>query len=95
MAKDEINGHLRAIVENLRENRPVAGLVEVVAEEIRAVSLKDNIRRLGMSDLAGERRVNDTLYHAISELESISSDPHNAVYHAEEALRYWESVTKG
>ncbi|MDP8990119.1 MAG: hypothetical protein M3N41_08590 [Acidobacteriota bacterium] len=95
MAADEINSRLRAIVEKLKANLPVAGLVDVVAEEIRSLSLKDNVRKISMSDWAGERRANTDLYLVVDELEKVSSDPRNAVAHAESAMRYWETANNG
>jgi hypothetical protein len=95
MATDQITSRLQAIVEKLQANLPVAGLVDVVTEEIRSLSLKDNIQKMSTSDWAGERRANTDLYLVVDELEKISGDPRNAIFHAEEASRYWESVTTG
>ena len=94
MAADIISDHLRAIVENLRENRPVAGFVEVVIKEIRTLSLKENVHKLSASEWAGEQELNSNVNVVIDELERISANPRNAIEHAELALRYWESAKR-
>jgi hypothetical protein len=92
MATDVISNHLRAIVENLRQNRPVAGFVEVVTKEIRILSLKENVDKLSTIEWASEQKTNSNVYVVIEELEGISADPRNAIEHAVLALRYWESA---
>jgi hypothetical protein len=92
MAADLISNHLRAIVENLRENRPVAGFVEVVTKEIHTLSLKENVHKLSTSEWAGEQNLNPNVYVVVDQLERISADPRNAIEHAALALRYWENA---
>ena len=94
MAADVISNHLRAIVENLRQNRPVAGFVEVVTKEIRTLSLKENVHKLSTTEWTAEQQLNSNIYLVVDELERISGDPRNAIEHAQLALRYWESAKR-
>jgi hypothetical protein len=92
MASDQITSRLQAIVEKLKATLPVAGLIDVVTEEIRSLSVKDDIHKMSTSHWAGERRANTDLYLVVDELEKVSSDSRHAIAHAESAMRYWQSA---